>query len=201
MGESSSSTPLSMDDIYTQVMGLERNGRVHGFGFGATPTLVFGATTKKETNAALASKLKETQKEIVLFKQREEEMQLQGNVDVVAKLLVQKDLWNASCSESRLFFTLLQGTLGDLSKGGRNLSLDHIELVCTMRKTCYTVFSIVVLVSNRFYFSFIVHPESKATTNGFGLQNVVPATEEEACHILKRMDAESLLREKGETGE
>ena len=43
MGESSSSTPLSMDDIYTQVMGLER----HGFGFGATPTLVFGATTKQ----------------------------------------------------------------------------------------------------------------------------------------------------------
>ena len=77
MGESSSSTPLSMDDIYTQVMGLERHGRVHGFGFGATPTLVFGATTKKETNAALASKLKETQEEIVLFKQREEEMQLQ----------------------------------------------------------------------------------------------------------------------------
>ena len=73
MGESSSSTPLSMDDIYTQVMGLER----HGFGFGATPTLVFGATTKKETNAALASKLKETQKEIVHFKQREKQMQQQ----------------------------------------------------------------------------------------------------------------------------
>ncbi|CBI25165.3 unnamed protein product, partial [Vitis vinifera] len=60
--------------------------------------------------------------------------------------------------------------------------------------------SLVVLVSNRFYFSFIVHPESKATTNGFGLQNVVPATEEEACHILKRMDAESLLREKVKRG-
>ena len=71
MGESSSSAPFSMDDVYTQVMALKRHGRVHGFGFGATPTLVFGATTKKETNTTLASKLKEKIKEIVLLKQRE----------------------------------------------------------------------------------------------------------------------------------
>ena len=55
MGQSSSSTLLLVGDIYTQVMGSERHGRVHGLGFGATPTLVFG-TTKKETNAVLASK-------------------------------------------------------------------------------------------------------------------------------------------------
>ena len=77
MGESSSSSPLSMDSMYTQVMGLERHGRVRGFGFGATPTLVFGATSKKEANAILASKLKETEEEINHVKQHEEQMQLQ----------------------------------------------------------------------------------------------------------------------------
>ena len=69
MGESSSSTPLSVDDINTQVLGPERHGRVRSLGFGATLTSVFGVT-KKETNAALASKLKETQ-------EREEQMQQQ----------------------------------------------------------------------------------------------------------------------------
>ena len=66
MGESSSSTPLPVDDIYTQVLGLERHGRVRSLEFGATLTFVFDVT-KKETNAALASKLKETQ-------EREEKM-------------------------------------------------------------------------------------------------------------------------------
>ena len=60
---------LSVDDIYTQVLGPERHGRVRSLGFGATLTSVFGVT-KKETNAALASKLKETQ-------EREEQMQQQ----------------------------------------------------------------------------------------------------------------------------
>ena len=69
MRESSSSTPLSVDDIDTQVLGPERHGHVRSLGFGATLTSVFGVT-KKETNAALASKLKETQ-------EREEQMQQQ----------------------------------------------------------------------------------------------------------------------------
>ena len=50
MGESSSSTPLPVDYIYTQVLGLERHGRVCSLGFGATLISVFGVT-KKETNA------------------------------------------------------------------------------------------------------------------------------------------------------
>ena len=70
MGESSSSTPLSVDDIYTQVLGPERHGSVLSLGFGATLKSVFGVTKKKKTNAALASKLKETQ-------EREEQMQQQ----------------------------------------------------------------------------------------------------------------------------
>uniref|UniRef100_A0A5B7C7D6 HotDog ACOT-type domain-containing protein n=1 Tax=Davidia involucrata TaxID=16924 RepID=A0A5B7C7D6_DAVIN len=47
-------------------------------------------------------------------------------------------------------------------------------------------------VSNMFYFTFTVHPEAKAMKNGFRIRKVVPATEEEARHILERMDAESL---------
>ncbi|ESQ32478.1 hypothetical protein EUTSA_v10004228mg [Eutrema salsugineum] len=47
-------------------------------------------------------------------------------------------------------------------------------------------------VSNTFYFKFTVRPEAKARNNGFKLRNVVPATEEEARHILERMDAEAL---------
>ncbi|CBI25686.3 unnamed protein product, partial [Vitis vinifera] len=56
-------------------------------------------------------------------------------------------------------------------------------------------------VSNTFYFTFTVRPEAKATKNGFRIRNVVPATEEEARRILERMDAESLLLDKDETGQ
>ena len=77
MRESSSYLPLSVDSMYTQVMGTERHGRVRGFGFGVTPSVVFGATSKKEANAALASKLKEIEEEITHFKQHEEQMQQQ----------------------------------------------------------------------------------------------------------------------------
>jgi len=51
-------------------------------------------------------------------------------------------------------------------------------------------------VSNTFYFKFTVRPEAKARNNGFKLRNVVPATEEEARHILERMDAEALKSSK-----
>ncbi|XP_068319604.1 acyl-coenzyme A thioesterase 2, chloroplastic-like [Pyrus communis] len=51
-------------------------------------------------------------------------------------------------------------------------------------------------VSNTFYFTFTVRPEAKATKDGFRLLNVVPATEEEARHIVERMDAQALLSTK-----
>ncbi|RVW26258.1 hypothetical protein CK203_108885 [Vitis vinifera] len=47
MGESSSSAPFSMDDVYTQVMALKRHGRVHGFGFGATPYISIWSQNQK----------------------------------------------------------------------------------------------------------------------------------------------------------
>ncbi|XP_048446999.1 acyl-coenzyme A thioesterase 2, chloroplastic-like [Pyrus x bretschneideri] len=51
-------------------------------------------------------------------------------------------------------------------------------------------------VSNTFYFTFTVRPEAKATKDGFRLLNVVPATEEEARHIVERMDAQALISTK-----
>ncbi|KAA8550509.1 hypothetical protein F0562_002193 [Nyssa sinensis] len=47
-------------------------------------------------------------------------------------------------------------------------------------------------VSNMFYFTFTVNPEEKAVKNGRGIRKVVPATEEEARHILERIDAKFL---------
>ncbi|KAJ8568675.1 hypothetical protein K7X08_028208 [Anisodus acutangulus] len=47
-------------------------------------------------------------------------------------------------------------------------------------------------VSNRFYFTFTVRPEAKATNTQFRIRKVVPATEEEARRILERMDADHL---------
>ena len=58
MGESSSSTSLSVDSMYTQVMGPERHGRVRGFGFGATPSVVFGAASKKRGQCSPCIKAK-----------------------------------------------------------------------------------------------------------------------------------------------
>ncbi|KAL9457178.1 hypothetical protein AB3S75_006257 [Citrus x aurantiifolia] len=49
-------------------------------------------------------------------------------------------------------------------------------------------------VSNTFYFTFTV---SKAVTNVIRIRNVVPGTQEEARHILERMDAKALQLSKG----
>lgn len=46
-------------------------------------------------------------------------------------------------------------------------------------------------VSNRFYFTFTVHPEAKAANDTVRIRKVVPATEEEARRILEHMDANS----------
>lgn len=44
-------------------------------------------------------------------------------------------------------------------------------------------------VSNTFYFSFTVHPD--ALESGLTIRKVLPATEEEARHVLERLDAEN----------
>lgn len=59
----------------------KRHGRLRGLGFCPTPTLVFEATSRRQANASLESKLKDTQEELLHFKQmhkeREEKMQNQ----------------------------------------------------------------------------------------------------------------------------
>ena len=49
----------------------------------------------------------------------------------------------------------------------------------------------IMQVSNRFYFTFTVHPEAKAMNDRVRIRKVVPATEEEARRILEHMDADS----------
>ena len=54
-------------------MGPERHGRVHDLGSGPTPKSFFRATSRREKNAALASKLKDTREELMHFKQMHQE--------------------------------------------------------------------------------------------------------------------------------
>ena len=52
----------SVDDIYAQVMGRERHGRVRGYEFGVTPTLVFGSSSTGQSRATLSAQLENAQK-------------------------------------------------------------------------------------------------------------------------------------------
>lgn len=58
IGEQSSGSIVE-DEIFSQIMGPERHGRVRGYGLGPTPTSVFG---KGPTRAELISELKESNK-------------------------------------------------------------------------------------------------------------------------------------------
>lgn len=49
----------------------------------------------------------------------------------------------------------------------------------------------VTQVSNTFYFTFTICPEAKAEKDKINIRNVVPATEEEARHILERKDSKA----------
>ena len=48
----------SIDDIYTQVMGLERYERVRGYEFSVTHTLVFGSSSIGQSRSTLSAHLK-----------------------------------------------------------------------------------------------------------------------------------------------
>ena len=62
--------------------------------------------------------------------------------------------------------------------------LQSLECKCLCFVSCFAIKQ----VSNKFYFTFSVHPE--AMISGLKIRNVVPATEEEARRVLERMDAE-----------
>nr|CAN70148.1 hypothetical protein VITISV_044012 [Vitis vinifera] len=59
-----------VDEIYTQVMGLERHGRVRGYGFGPTPTSVFGSTSRRRSGAILSTQLENAQEMLIDAEQK-----------------------------------------------------------------------------------------------------------------------------------
>ncbi|KAL6312664.1 hypothetical protein AAG906_018929 [Vitis piasezkii] len=59
-----------VDEIYTRVMGPERHGRVRGYGFGPTPTLVFGSTSRRRSGAILSTQLENAQEMLMAAEQK-----------------------------------------------------------------------------------------------------------------------------------
>ncbi|XP_019081395.1 uncharacterized protein LOC104882542 [Vitis vinifera] len=59
-----------VDEIYTQVMGPERHGRVQGYGFGPTPTSVFGSTSRWRSRVILSTQLENAQEMLIAAKQK-----------------------------------------------------------------------------------------------------------------------------------
>ncbi|XWS29577.1 hypothetical protein CRYUN_Cryun24cG0040800 [Craigia yunnanensis] len=85
--ELESSEHIDEDEIYHQVVGNERHGRVHGYGLGPTSTFVFGANPCR---LELLGKLTEANKlnEKMLTKVEELEkkkMKIEGKLRKIAK--------------------------------------------------------------------------------------------------------------------
>ncbi|KAJ9693780.1 hypothetical protein PVL29_009643 [Vitis rotundifolia] len=59
-----------VDEIYTQVMGPERHGRVRGYGFCPTPTSVFGSTSRRRSKAILSTQLENAQEMLITAEQK-----------------------------------------------------------------------------------------------------------------------------------
>ena len=60
----------SVDDIYTQVMGPKRHGRVRGYEFGVTPTLVFSSSSTGQSRSTLSSQLENVQEMLRVTEQK-----------------------------------------------------------------------------------------------------------------------------------
>ncbi|RVW77746.1 hypothetical protein CK203_050320 [Vitis vinifera] len=69
-GASTSVASTYVDEIYTQVMGPERHGRVQGYGFGLTPTSVFGSTSRRRSGAILSTQLENDQERLIVAEQK-----------------------------------------------------------------------------------------------------------------------------------
>ncbi|XP_059594024.1 uncharacterized protein LOC100249107 [Vitis vinifera] len=59
-----------IDEIYTQVMGPERHGRVRGYGFGPTPSSVFGSTSRRRSGVILSTQLENAQEMLIAVEQK-----------------------------------------------------------------------------------------------------------------------------------
>ena len=60
----------SVDDIYAHVMRRERHERVRGYGFGATPTLVFGNSSTGQSRSTLSTQLENAQEMLRVAEQK-----------------------------------------------------------------------------------------------------------------------------------
>ncbi|KAJ9682316.1 hypothetical protein PVL29_018274 [Vitis rotundifolia] len=69
-GSSTSVASTYVDEIYTQVVGPERHGRVRGYGFGPTPTLIFGSTSRRQSGAILSTQLENAQEMLIAAEQK-----------------------------------------------------------------------------------------------------------------------------------
>ncbi|XP_034710787.1 uncharacterized protein LOC117933510 isoform X4 [Vitis riparia] len=66
----SSGASTYVDEIYTQVMGPERHGRVRGYGFGPTPTSIFGSTSRRRSGVILSTQLENAQEMLIAAEQK-----------------------------------------------------------------------------------------------------------------------------------
>ena len=51
-------------------MGQERHGRVRGYGFGVTPTLVFDSSSTRQSRSTLSAQLEKAQEMLRVSKQK-----------------------------------------------------------------------------------------------------------------------------------
>ena len=51
-------------------MGPEKHGRVRGYGFGPTLTLIFGSTSRKRSGAILSTQLENAQEMLIAIEQK-----------------------------------------------------------------------------------------------------------------------------------
>ncbi|XP_034679526.1 uncharacterized protein LOC117909578 [Vitis riparia] len=69
-GASTSVASTYVDEIYTQVMGPERHGRVRGYGFGPTPTSIFGSTSRRRLGVIFSIQLENAQEMLIAVEQK-----------------------------------------------------------------------------------------------------------------------------------
>eukprot|EP00261_Vitis_vinifera_P034189 XP_019075432.1 PREDICTED: uncharacterized protein LOC109122616 [Vitis vinifera] len=69
-GASTSVASTYVDEIYTQVMGPERHGRVRGYGFGPTPTSIFGSTSRRRSRVILSTQIENAQEMLIAAEQK-----------------------------------------------------------------------------------------------------------------------------------
>ncbi|KAF8413443.1 hypothetical protein HHK36_001426 [Tetracentron sinense] len=112
------------DDIYTQVMGPERHGRVRGYGLGLTPTSVFGSTSSQSRGhyEEMRTRLDEQMED--LKTKHSEELQMQREVQTGLWVLRDKQ----EIAEAQLEFAKLPVSKGERQFNNQNSTV-HTDSV------------------------------------------------------------------------